>query len=370
MRRWVGQAIRIGLALAGLALVLAWMAGTFAAKIEPGEVAVGFTEVGPDRTLITLEPSEVAVVEEAAGTVQAERKTVVSSRILAAIAAVLVRAGDAVEEGQDVIVLDDRELRSRADEAARAVQAAAATRARAASDLERARQLLARGVISQSELEQIETAFKVADAERQRAEAAASAADVGVSYSRIVSPVTGRVVDRFAEPGDTAVPGQPLLSIYDPTALRIEVPVRESLVARLHVGDALAVRAGGGEDTLRGVIDEIVPQAEAGSRTFLVKVGLPRHAGLYTGMFGRVLIPAGTRQRLLVPAAAIRQVGQLTFAEAVVGGRVERRLVTLGPPAGDGRIEVLSGLAAGETVAVGEVGGTEGPANASAMPEG
>ena len=53
--------------------------------------------------------------------------------------------------------------------------------------------------------------------------------------------MTGRVVDRLAEPGDTAVPGRPLLRIYDPTLLRVEAPVRESLAVRLRVGDPLRV---------------------------------------------------------------------------------------------------------------------------------
>ena len=157
------------------------------------------------------------------------------------------------------------------------MQAAAAARQRAASDFERGRKLRASGVISQSEFDQVESTFKIADAELERAQQAAQSGEVALSYTRISSPVTGRVIERLADPGDTAVPGTPLLSLYDPTALRIEVPVRESLVTRLAVGDRLAVRVGDEKETLQGRIDEIVPQAEAGSRTFLVKIGLPKH---------------------------------------------------------------------------------------------
>jgi hypothetical protein len=93
------------------------------------------------------------------------------------------------------------------------------------------------------------------------------------------------------------------------------------------------------------------PQAEAGSRTFLVKVGLPRREGVYTGSFGRVIIPAGKRERLLVPAAAVERIGQLTFVTTVdEERRASRRLVTLGPAIGDDHYEVLSGLRAGENV--------------------
>jgi multidrug efflux pump subunit AcrA (membrane-fusion protein) len=155
----------------------------------------------------------------------------------------------------------------------------------------------------------------------------------------------------LADQGDTALPGEPLLSLYDPTALRIEVPVRERLVGSLNIGQRLQVRLGTDAGPIEGVVDEIVPQAEAGSRTFLIKVSLPRQEGMYTGMFGRVLIPAGERKRLLIPTASVDRVGQLDFV-GVVGkqGQRTRRLVTLGPPADQDRVEVLSGLRPGETV--------------------
>ena len=174
---------------------------------------------------------------------------------------------------------------------------------------------------------------------------------MSLTYTVIKSPVAGRVTERFADPGDTALPGKPLLSLYDPTALRIEVPVRESLVSLLSIGQSVRVRLGSETDTIEGTVDEIVPQAEAGSRTFLVKVGLSKRPGIYTGMFGRVLLAAGERKRVLVPEAAVERVGQLIFVH-VLGAdrRIERRLITLGPPAGDGRIEVLSGLRPGDVV--------------------
>lgn len=104
---------------------------------------------------------------------------------------------------------------------------------------------------------------------------------------------------------------------------------------------------------MEGAIDEIVPEAEAGSRSFLVKVGLPREDGIYTGMFGRVRVPAGSRTRLVIPEAAVERVGRLVYVTTVGEGDVlARQLVTLGP-AFDGHVEALSGLRAGDRVLVG-----------------
>lgn len=337
--------------VAALVLVVLWMSGVFTAKIQPGRVGLEARRppVGASTAVVTLET--IDVVEEAAGTVQAERRTVVSSRIVAAIRTVHVAAGQAVRRGDLLIELDDRELAARTEEAGRTVEAAAAERKRLIADFERARQLKAQTVISGSEFEAAESAFRVADATLERARRSLEGAEIALTYTRITSPVDGRVVDRLADPGDTATPGMPLLSLYDPSALRIEVPVRESLVQTLHVGDRLQVLLGGRREPIDGNIDEIVPQAEAGSRTFLVKVGLPKRDGLYTGMFGRLVIPAGERERVLVPRAAVQRIGQLELVEVVdASGTLSRRLVTTGRSVGDSSAEVLSGLRPGEVV--------------------
>lgn len=105
---------------------------------------------------------------------------------------------------------------------------------------------------------------------------------------------------------------------------------------------------------MRGAIEEIVPFAEPGARTLLVKVRLPDdEPDLFAGMFGRVEIPAGERLRLRAPRDAIARVGQLAFATVVApDGTLERRMVTTGPadPDDPTRVEILSGLGAGERV--------------------
>jgi multidrug efflux pump subunit AcrA (membrane-fusion protein) len=102
--------------------------------------------------------------------------------------------------------------------------------------------------------------------------------------------------------------------------------------------------------TFEGTVDEIVPAAEPGSRSFLVKVGLPSAPGLFPGMFGRLLIPVGEVERRYIPAAAVNQVGQLDFVDIASNqGRV-RRFVRLGRTGPADTVEVISGLADGEKI--------------------
>jgi len=351
IRRAGIKTIQVLAGLAVLILIILWMSNAFYKKIEPGEVKMAAAKIAANTPTDVVKEEQVPVVEEASGTVEAKRKTIVSSRIMAAIREVKVRAGDEVTENEPLITLDDRDLAAHAQQAQRAVEAAQASATKAAADYKRAQELMSRNVIGRSEFEQAESANKIAQANLDSAQKAKQEADVATSFATINAPVAGRVVERYAEPGDTASPGAPLLAIYDPQSLRIEAPVRESLLSRVKVGDAIKVRLGDSTNVIEGKVGEIVPEAEAGSRTFLVKVDLPAGENIYTGMFARILIPAGERSRLVVSNKAIETIGQLDFVNVVAqNGEVSRRLATLGASAGDGRVEVLSGLDKGERV--------------------
>jgi multidrug efflux pump subunit AcrA (membrane-fusion protein) len=159
------------------------------------------------------------------------------------------------------------------------------------------------------------------------------------------------IVDRLAEEGDMARPGEPLLVLYDPKSLRLEVPVMENLALKLEVGQPVRIHIDALGRDVEATVDEIVPQAEAASRSFLVKVRLPRSDDLFEGMFGRLRIPVGERRHLCLAIAAIEKIGQLEFVDVVGPGDVlERRYIKTGRIGRPGRVEVLSGLKANERV--------------------
>jgi RND family efflux transporter MFP subunit len=337
--------------VAVLSLAVAWLSGGCEERIAPG--------VAPEASGAPVAASAPAralrgpEVEWASGAVESARRTAVASRILARIEEVRVAAGSEVSEGDLLVRLDARELSARVREVEEALRGARATLELARTERERAARLLAEGVGTRQALDRAEGELGVARAEVDRLTESAREARAALSQSEIRSPVSGRVVDRLAEPGDTAVPGRPLLRIYDPSVLRVEVPVRESLAIRLEVGRTIDVRIPSLEQELAGVIDEIVPFAEPGARTLLVKIRLPQDARLFAGMFARAAIPAGLVERVVVPRAAVERVGQLAFVAVVdEEGRARRRLVTTGPETGEDGIEILSGLAPGERVAL------------------
>ncbi len=342
--------LMIGAVLVSLIIAIAWLSGMFEEKIDPGWTERGSRKHAGELTEVVHEV-EKSYVEEAIGTLKASSRTIVSSKVLATINQILVAAGDQVEEGQVLIRLDDQEYQARLDQAKRAFEVATANRSEAEKHFARVEELTRQGAASRSEFDKAARDVQVTLAEESRSQQAVTEAQVMLSYTTILAAKKGRIVDRSAEPGDIAQPGFPILVLYDATSLRLEAPVMEHLAVKLRIGDQLKVYIDALDREFQASVDEIVPQADAPSRSFLVKASLPKSDDLYEGMFGRLLIPAGERRHLCIATDAVVRMGQLEFVDVVLSdGSIERRLIKSGQIGMPGRQEVLSGVEAGEQV--------------------
>lgn len=350
---WRFLPLVIGLAV--MVVVIAWMSGFFNERMEPGRVEAQKRQPHPEQDIELVQEVTKDYFEEAVGTLKSAARTVVSSKVLARIEDITVSAGDEVQQGEVLVKLDSGELESRLHQAEEMLSASEATRSEADATLERARRLREESpnALSQERFDEIRARAEVSRAEVARNTQAINEAQVLMSYATIRAPLDGRVVDRQAEPGDMAQPGQPLLVLYDAAALRLEAPVSESLAVQLKSGDKVMVHLDAVDRTVEAVIDEIVPQAAAPSRSFLVKAALPGAPDLYEGMFGRMLIPVGPRQFLCLPRRAVQRIGQLEYVDVVTDDNtMERRYIRTGREGIPGHVEVLSGLNAGDRVAL------------------
>lgn len=349
------QVLPVVAALAVLAVLVVFASGYLRERISPGAVAVEPTRIDPADA--KRYPTDIVhevfqtYFEEAVGTLRAASRTEVASRVLAPIEKIHVRAGQPVASGAELVVLDARTFETQRSQARANLAAAEAAQRQAESVYRQRAPLAARGVITKEELDELVRNVQVTQAQLDHARQVLAEAEVMLSYTVIKSPRAGVVVDRLAEEGDMARPGVPLLVLYEPESLRLEVPVAERLAVGLRLGDKLLVRIDALGRDIESTIDEIVPQAEAGSRSFLVKVALPKSDDLFEGMFGRLKVPAGQRRHLCLATAAIETIGQLDFVRVVrEDGTLERRFIKTGRIGMPGRQEVLSGLEAGELV--------------------
>ncbi len=346
-------------ALAGLVVFLAWMGGAFHHKVAPGEGPVERPAAG-DRPRVTVAREAVEETTSVVATVQPRYKADVAAQIVATIRDVKVDPGQRVAAGDLLVELDDRELLARQREAEAAITAARSDAEVRRKEYERA--AATKGSVSKEELDQKEGAYASARAQVKRLEEQARGIEVMLSYTRIKAAGPGTVVGRYKDPGDLASPGQPILTIQDDSVLELHASVPESLAGRVRVGQSLAFRIDAAGASGVGTVREVVPLAQQATRSLLIKVTLPKDLARppsqpvgpspLAGMFARVTVPVGTARRLLVPAQAISQVGQLELVEVVAAdGTLERRMVRTGRTE-DGKVEVLSGLAEGEVVAL------------------
>jgi RND family efflux transporter MFP subunit len=335
------------LAIVALLLMIAWMAGLFVAKIPPGMDTVVQVNTGEP---IAVEARALTITEKVPASVEAAQTTLISSRLLAGIVAVRVRAGDTVNRGDLLLELENSDIKAQVQQAEAQIRSTTARMNEARQNLGRVEELQAGGVMSVADLEKAQAIHETLVAEHAGASQALEEAKTALGYTEIVAPFDGRVVDRFAEPGDTAQPGIKLLALYNPLSLRVEAQVREVLALNLETGQTLQVEIPSLQKVVEAVIEERVPAADPGSRSFLVKAGMAFDRNLLPGMYARLLVPAGTGKQLLIPADRVVHVGQLDLVWVYQDGQSYRRFVRIGQVLQDGRIEILSGLAEGELV--------------------
>lgn len=366
-RRWWRPLVMTIASLAVLALIIAAMSGAFHDKQAPGRAP------RPDTTAeavpFQVELRTIDRITPAIGTIRAVHESAVASRLLARVKQVHVVAGQRLDRDQVIVELDQVDIEARINEARANVEAARSLVAQVESDLEKVTQMRRQGAAPPRELTDAQRAVDVARAELLARQHALEQTEAQLEYATVRSPIAGVVIDKFVEQGDMAQPGKTLVTLYDPARLQLIASVPERLAVRLKVDQSATVHVDALDMDCQGRISEIVPQASPTSRAMLVKVTGPCKPGVYSGMFGRLLLVDGTRRQLLIPASAVRRVGQLELVQVLAeGASAAQRYIRTGAASG-GQVEVLAGLAPGETVNA-TFGGTGGdsPAESEAAP--
>lgn len=289
--------------------------------------------------VLQVETQRVALQREVPATVLSLDHIAVAAEVEGRVLQVHAELGDRVTRGQKLASLDPSVLRSRFESAQALLELAESERGR----LE---ELVAERVASQRDLDAANSAAK-------QARAAVQLAETALERTVVHSPVDGVIEARHVGPGDLAVPGKPLFAIYDPLRLALQAQIPLDDRAPIQLGTKLSYRLGGREGS--AAVREIAPTSDPRSRTLRVRLALePVSADqlsiLTPGSFGLVRYPAGEREQLAIPVAAIQRVGQLEMVLVLhPNGSWQRRSVRTGAPFSD-RVEILAGLVAGETI--------------------
>lgn len=332
-------------------------------------------------TVATVQPQTVPNYLEAIGTVKSANVSVISAKLMGVVLEVKVKEGDLVHAGQLLMRLDDRDVAAQFSKAKagnaevnqalaeveQGIRAAEANRQLATATYNRFKDLYDKKSVSRQEFDEVEAKYKGADAmyqsmlakreqvaaKQRQVYADSTAAQTFVSYTRITAPQDGIVTQKNVDVGTMAAPGMPLIIVEDTHRYRLEASVGEAAAGGVKVGDEVLVSlAALGIPPAKAKISEVVPAADPMTRTSLVKIDLPTNPTLRSGLYGTAHIPRGTKVGMFLPSGVVLQRGELEYVWVMNSdGMAQMRLVK-NIPASDGKIEIVSGLMAGERVVV------------------
>lgn len=251
----------------------------------------------------------------------------ISPRVAGRVSSIEARLGDRVRPGQVLAYIESPELgRARAD------YLGAVTRARVAEDnYKREKELLTKGITSEREAREAESAFAVANAERNAAETKLHA--VGLSDAEIAAlrpdehyssrfplrtSIAGVVIEIFATPGQTVEAGAQLFTVGDLSEVWVLLDVFEAQLAQVRPLQPVTVRVDAYPDRVfTGRVDYVGDVVDERSRTIQVRVVVPNHDRLLKpGMFATAEIATTDRTDageeaagVVIPRAAVQKIG-------------------------------------------------------------
>lgn len=317
----------------------------------------GFVPLTPERlsasgiALERVEPGSLQseVIAQALVAAPPEGQALLTARADGAVVRINKRLGDPVGAGETVALLESREAAAFVAERNAAAARAQAARAAAA----REQRLFDAKITARQDLEAAVAAKRTAEAELQRAEAAVSAAGVtgGGRYLAVRSPIGGRITEVDTQLGAYVSAGAELFNVADPRRLQIDASVPVSDAQRIQPGDRAQVELPSG-GVVEARVRSVTPALDAESRTATVVLQLSgAPGGLTQGQGVRVrIVPRGSQQRgIILPEEAVQQIEGRDMVFVTVKGGVQAVPVTLGTRSG-GRVEIVDGLEAGQTV--------------------
>jgi RND family efflux transporter MFP subunit len=315
-----------------LSATLALLAGC--SKPELAETAASLP---PARVrLAVVEATDRPALIEVTGTIRPVQRAQLAAKVMGAISEIPVALGQQVAAGDLLVKISAGEITARLAQAQAQLNVAR-------RDLERERELLGKGASTAEMVRGLEDRFTMTQAMVQEAQ-------VMLSYAEVRAPFAGVIARKLVNVGDLASPGIPLVELEGTDAFQVEVAIPDSLAVALKPGTGLAVTVPVAGLSFSAPLAELSSMADSSALSVGAKLTVPPGTAVRSGQFARVAVPGPAVHALQVPAGAIALLGQMERVFVVgEGHRAILRLVKTGVAAGD-RMEIVSGLDAGERV--------------------
>lgn len=351
--------VRSPLALAALA-ALGLAAGCRRDPDANAEQPTGSVTLLSRESVVVLDSVTLKSGPAISGTLAAEREARVRAQVAGTVTATYPEQGQPVARGALLARIDDQAVRDAYLSARSQVRSAGLAQQVARRNLERSQTLARAGAISDRDLETATWNASNADAQLADAKARLASAEQELQYTTVRAPFAGVVSERSASAGDVVQTGGALYTIIDPARLRFDGTVPAEQVGQLERGAPVEFSVTGYPGRVfTGKIDRINPAADPATRQVRVYVAVPNaDQRLVAGLYAEGRVGAAVRRAVVAPASAVDQQGVTPTVFRIRQGKVEQVTVELGVrDEADDRIELRSGVAAGDTLLLGNAAG-------------
>lgn len=337
-----------------LVFIGAFSACSGTAQADSPAAVVAPAKTFPKDKVVDAVPVVVPDMIVVTGTVQPFDRSDLVPDISGKIIEVMVDRGSKVAAGDPLLRLDTRTA-ALSEREARANVAALKAQQRLADDTcRRSKELLDKGAITAAEYDRDLSACVQARENVSAANARLGKAGQSLADGVIRAPFAGTIAERWVSLGEWASPQGRLFTLVDDHALRADLSLSEAASIHAKLGAAVEVMpVADRSHPVNGSISRIGVEVDPKTRGLLVEVALPTSADatLRPGMFVEARIAVGERALPAVPKTALVKRGSTWRAFAVVGARLEERVVQLGPDTADGRATIVRGISAGDQLA-------------------
>ncbi|WP_414039871.1 efflux RND transporter periplasmic adaptor subunit [Acidithiobacillus sp. M4-SHS-6] len=295
----------------------------------------------------------MAAYSQIPGTVIAAHQVQISSRLSGYIRHLDLREGQAVKAGQLLFEVDPTVVQAQVQQAQAGLTEAQSSLSDARSNYERFKALYAQQAIPEKQWDQVKSAYAMAQARAAAARAGIASAQAQMRYAQVTAPFSGIIINKQAQNGDMASPGQPVLTLANTSRLEVRFAAGSALFRSLKMGQTVDVVAEGRR--IPTTVLDLVSAADAMTHAHTVKLSLPADSHLHAGNYVTVEAPLAARQVITVPASALQDRAGIPGVFVVdAHGIAHYRMVRRGPETPHG-VEILSGLSAGERVVTGNL---------------
>ena len=260
-----------------------------------------------------------------------------SSKVMGRVVYLSVQEGDQVAADKLLMKIDSGEIK------AQTVQAQAAYN-NARLQYGRIKSLYDAKASTEMEMDQATLVL-------ENAQAGLQAATAMESYTIITAPISGQIVEKRINLGEMALPGQPLIKIEDNKNLRLEVTVKEQDILSIQPGNPVKVLIDAMPGTeISGRVSQVVQASDVRTHSFIVKIDIPAHKGLITGMYGKARFTIGRHEAIQIPKNAVIETSGISGVYIVSAqGNAVFQMIQVGEQHGD-FVEVITGLKRGDRV--------------------